>query len=321
VSRATGMKHACRYVVAGFVLFVMPAEALAQSTTQVVEYYHTDAQGSVRAVTKQVNGQWQVVARYDFMPFGEETAAQAPSPFNRLFTGKEKDQETGQDYFGARYYRAGIGRFTTVDPELRIKDALVDPQKWNRYAYVQNDPLRYVDPDGRYGIDVHYYLTFALAYAAGYRSDDSANRIARADLSVDLEHDPLRVSEAERGKWHFPDATRLAEVEGAFGRRQSNADLGTNLHVYQDSFSHAGFGAKTGHALSLEDPDNTSKHAATAMEMAKGSYEKLVANGGQSGRAIPWSAIEPYVKRYVEAGSQKEKDRAFYEFRQFVLRQ
>lgn len=57
------------------------------------------------------------------------------------------------------------------------------------------------------------------------------------------------------------------------------------------------------------------------MEMAKGSYEKLVANRGQSGRAIPWSAIEPYVKRYVEAGSQKEKDRAFYEFRQFVLRQ
>ena len=144
----------------------------------------------MRAVTKQVNGTWQVVARHDFMPFGEEVAPPIPPQDKRLFTGKERDSETGLDYFGARYYRADVGRFTTVDPELRIKDALVDPQKWNRYAYVQNNPLRYVDPDGRYGIDVHYYSTFALAYAAGYRSDDSANRIARADLSVDIEHDP-----------------------------------------------------------------------------------------------------------------------------------
>jgi len=44
------------------------------------------------------------------------------------------------------------------------------------------------------------------------------------------------------------------------------------------------------------NPENTPKHAATAMAMAKGTYEKLVANGGQSGTPIPWSAIEPYVR-------------------------
>lgn len=54
-----------------------------------------------------------------------------------------------RSYFGARYYRAGIGRFTTVDPELNVKDALVEPQRWNRYAYVTNNPLRYTDPDGK----------------------------------------------------------------------------------------------------------------------------------------------------------------------------
>ena len=254
-------------------------------------------------------------------PFGEEVVAQPLPAYRFLFTGKERDFETGQDYFGARYYRADVGRFTMVDPELRIKDALVDPQKWNRYTYVRNNPLRYVDPDGRYGIDVHYYLTFALAYAAGYRSDDSANRIARADLSVDIDHDPVRSSVADRADWQFPDAARLAEVEGTFAGRQSDTDLGTNLHVYQDSFSHAGFGPRAGHAGSLAEPDNTSKHVETAMAMAKGTYERLVANGGQTGKPIPWSAIEPYVKRYTEAGSQKEKDRVFYEFRQFLVRQ
>lgn len=130
-------------------LGAFPTLLVAQTTTQVVEFYHTDASGSVRAVTKQVTGTWQVVRRYDYMPFGEELAGQPLAAYKFLFTGKERDFETGQDYFGARYYGAGLGRFTTVDPELNLKDALADPQRWNRYAYVTNNPLRYIDPDGR----------------------------------------------------------------------------------------------------------------------------------------------------------------------------
>jgi RHS repeat-associated protein len=148
-SLLAGPRRRRRAVVVGVLVFVLaPAAALAQTTTQVVEYYTTDAIGSVRAVTKKVNGQWQVT-HHDFMPSGEQVSPPYPSPDKRLFTGKERDAETGQDYFGARYYRTDLGRFTTVDPELNIKDALVDPQRWNRYAYVRNNPLRYVDPDGK----------------------------------------------------------------------------------------------------------------------------------------------------------------------------
>jgi len=134
----------------GAVVFLLvPAAATAQAT-QVIEYYSTDAIGSVRAVTKQVNGQWQVVARHDFMPFGEEVAPPPPPSDKRLFTGKERDSETGMDYFGARYYRAGLGRFPTVDP---VGGRLADPQTLNRYAYARNNPLRYVDPTGMYEVD------------------------------------------------------------------------------------------------------------------------------------------------------------------------
>jgi len=52
-------------------------------------------------------------------------------------------------YFGARYYGSKIGRFTTTDPVYTWRENLVDPQRWNRYAYARNNPLRYVDPDGR----------------------------------------------------------------------------------------------------------------------------------------------------------------------------
>lgn len=67
----------------------------------------------------------------------------------RRFTGKERDTETGLDYFAARYYHASSGRFTTVDPIVETERSLPDPQRWNRYAYALNGPMRYGDPDGR----------------------------------------------------------------------------------------------------------------------------------------------------------------------------
>jgi RHS repeat-associated protein len=122
-----------------------PVYAAAQATEQV-EYVHVDALGSVRAVT-DVRG--NVVRRHDYYPFGEEYAPPPLTPDRLRFTAKERDVETGLDYFGARYYASRAGRFTTVDPVLPSEDALLDPQRWNRYTYVMNRPLVLTDPDGR----------------------------------------------------------------------------------------------------------------------------------------------------------------------------
>ena len=125
-----------------------PASSLAQPT--VVEYYHTDALGSVRAVT---DAGGTLLRQHDYWAFGVEVS---PPPGECMsvqdphgFTGQERDKETCQDYFGGRYYRANLGRFTSIDPVLDVGAAIVDPQRWNRYAYVSNNPLRYTDPDGR----------------------------------------------------------------------------------------------------------------------------------------------------------------------------
>ena len=63
------------------------------------------------------------------------------------FTGKERDSETGLDYFGARYFSAAQGRFTSVDPLMASAHAS-DPQSWNRYAYALNNPLKFIDENG-----------------------------------------------------------------------------------------------------------------------------------------------------------------------------
>jgi len=67
---------------------------------------------------------------------------------NRVrYTGKERDGETGLDYFLARYYSGAHGRFTSPDP-LMASARISDPQTWNRYAYVRNNPINMIDPDG-----------------------------------------------------------------------------------------------------------------------------------------------------------------------------
>ena len=64
-----------------------------------------------------------------------------------FLTLKERDVETGLDYFGIRYYGSMQGRFTSPDP-LMASAYVENPQSWNRYSYALNNPLRYIDPDG-----------------------------------------------------------------------------------------------------------------------------------------------------------------------------
>lgn len=66
-----------------------------------------------------------------------------------VLTGKERDAETGLDYFGARYFSGAQGRFTSPDAPFADQHP-EDPQSWNLYGYSRNNPLRYVDPTGQY---------------------------------------------------------------------------------------------------------------------------------------------------------------------------
>jgi RHS repeat-associated protein len=64
------------------------------------------------------------------------------------YTGKERDTESGNDYFGARYYASTMGRFLSPDPVIITPERLTNPQQLNLYAYVANNPLRFIDPTG-----------------------------------------------------------------------------------------------------------------------------------------------------------------------------
>ena len=77
----------------------------------------------------------------------------------RQFTLKERDNETGLDYFLARYYSSVQGRFTSPDPTLLSVNGF-NPQTWNRYTYVLNNPLAFIDPDGLDPLDPPFIGTY-----------------------------------------------------------------------------------------------------------------------------------------------------------------
>ena len=119
-------------------------------------HYRTiDHLGSTRLVTDENQAD---KARYDLLPFGEEIFAGVGGRSGAIgygssldhrhkFTGKERDSESGMDYFGARYFSASLGRFTSADAPFADQYAS-SPQSWNLYGYVRNNPLRFIDPSG-----------------------------------------------------------------------------------------------------------------------------------------------------------------------------
>jgi len=106
-------------------------------------YRMVDHLGSVAGT---LNSSGTLLSSLDYAPFGQIFAGGTADPY--VFTGKERDTESGNDYFGARYYGSSMGRFTSPDPVLITTERLMNPQQLNLYAYVANNPLRFIDPTG-----------------------------------------------------------------------------------------------------------------------------------------------------------------------------
>jgi RHS repeat-associated protein len=83
------------------------------------------------------------------LPFGDNlTLTGNPGATEHQFTSKERDTESGLDYFGARHYASSTGRFMSPDPSALYYADPTNPQSFNLYSYVLNNPLTNIDPTG-----------------------------------------------------------------------------------------------------------------------------------------------------------------------------
>ena len=116
------------------------------SSTPQVSYLTADHLGSPRINTDQ-NG--VVISRHDYQPFGEEIqrTSYGNDDVRKQFTSYERDTESDLDFAQARYSNFSLGRFTSPDP-LMASMRKSNPQTFNRYVYVGNNPTNIIDPLG-----------------------------------------------------------------------------------------------------------------------------------------------------------------------------
>ncbi len=120
------------------------AGTASADTTYGLHFYFNDPLGTRRVQTDYAG---VVEQTCQSLPYGDgETCA--PTPTENLFTGKERDSESGNDYFGARYYASSMGRFMSPDPSQLYYADPTNPQSLNLYSYAYNNPLINIDPSG-----------------------------------------------------------------------------------------------------------------------------------------------------------------------------
>jgi RHS repeat-associated protein len=121
--------------------------ARRDASNSSVHYFFDDHLGSTSVGTNSTGATLE--EDLDYYPYGG--IASGASSDHYLFTGKERDSESGLDNFGARYNASTMGRFMTPDPMLNSGKPW-NPQTWNRYAYALNNPLAIIDPTGLYNL-------------------------------------------------------------------------------------------------------------------------------------------------------------------------
>ena len=167
----------------GAVYTAMPVSFTGSGTNSgnLLYFYHPDHLGSSSLVT---NADGAVTQHVEYVPFGEVFIEERNNTWNTpyLFNAKELDEETGLYYYGARYYDPKTSVWLSVDPLAE------DDPNVSSYTFSLNNPVRYIDPDGRQvPLPIAPYYTYQ-AYAAGVTLNNPTAKDARLiNVSGDLE--------------------------------------------------------------------------------------------------------------------------------------
>jgi RHS repeat-associated protein len=265
-------------------------------------HFHADHLGTPRIIT---DGAGTIISEHHYLPFGEEVP---PSNHNNVFnasnnshrfTGHERDAETGLDYMHARYFGTSLGRFMVVDPGNDV--VLEDPQSWNKYTYVRNNPINATDPDGAFTKAMHACITATALKAAGINNSAIAMAV-KANLHQDHwsggrlhyvahatgffgSHDQIR---GKAQKYADKELRKAVKAANKGNMDSAMKHLGKGLHTIQDLVAHKDFpnlvenlGKLTEHANNDDMPPQAELDA--AYDATKDYLNQFLNNTGGSG--------------------------------------
>ncbi|HYG78947.1 MAG TPA: RHS repeat-associated core domain-containing protein, partial [Pyrinomonadaceae bacterium] len=255
----------------------------------VVNWVHQDPVTKSQRLT---SGTGAVVSTIDVDPWGGETARSSnQSQQPRRFTNYERDANGGDEAMFRRY-ESKWARFAQPDPYDGSYNQ-ADPLSLNRYAYVHNDPVNFVDPTGLYEACVHEAMTNFLAKLAKY-SDKVAAELGRfagdkpggADSKKYAATSFINIIKGFFGKGpsadiHFASKSKLEKEISRFDGYIAAGNFqraGFVLHSIQDVHgAHQGYGLPFGHFFSGHKPDRIIGDS-KFMRAANETYQVLTGN-------------------------------------------
>ena len=238
-----------------------------------VHFYLADQIGSMQM--ELAAGGWPVW-QGEFTPFGQEIVnSQTILPggtdgtaMRFKFTGKERDAESGLDYFGARYYSSVIGRFSSPDPVFASAARVMDPQQWNMYAYGRNNPLSITDPTG---------LDFNLRCSGG-DSLTCQNGVQGQTLLADGGGTRFEATDVDMNKQGDPSA--------GYSDQFGNNYTGTFDQNNGVSFTDSANGQTSSHSQFIDGSDATQLSGSGAFAGIQGNFFDACGGGSScQGRA------------------------------------
>jgi RHS repeat-associated protein len=233
-----------------------------------LHFHLTDPLGTRRLQTSSVG---QPETDIQSLPFGNQLnsfsdqsapgTADDSTPLH--FTGKERDSESGNDYFGARYYGSSMGRWTSPDPlpwphwqngsdddKKQFQQFIMNSQNLNAYTYVLNNPLTSIDPNG--------LQVYVVAYTTGNsEGDDALKRAAQTkadEITSSKGFDPKKdavVIGGVKTKEDFQNLlTAAAGIQDQFGKTSS-----VSLFSHSGDLDGPVFHDANGHASQMSGSD------------------------------------------------------------------
>lgn len=134
------------------VLLLLALGAGGVQAKERVTYFHNDLLGSPVAAT---DSQGTLLWQEEYTPYGKRLSKEDDGKNSRWYTGKSEVAGLGVQYFDARWYDAELGRFLSIDP---VDIDAGNIRSFNRYAYANNNPYRYVDPNGESPLDIGFLV-------------------------------------------------------------------------------------------------------------------------------------------------------------------
>ena len=269
------------------------ATAVSASGAVSTQYLSEDMLGSVRLITDSAGA---AKSCYDYFPFGEDVQAglcgrgasygngaypAGPDVEDLKFTGKERDAETGLDFFGARYMASAQGRFTSPDKPFADQSP-EDPQSWNLYGYVRNNPLKLVDPDGESATLAGAVFGGIIGGAvAAYRGQDIATGALKGLIAGAVAGSVIDTGGASLGVLALSGAA--GGVTGGALDRAFAGQQTTLSDVGRDAAVGAVAGAVLGQAAKVVGSDAVGARDAVAASAGKGTATVIGAYDAQTG--------------------------------------